>query len=210
MVSSAAKRAKLDSLATPPPTSGNVQRKTDSNKVACPVCSLMLPPGFLNTHLDDCLTKQSVDVVLVPDSTTEVEAVLVERKPLPPVWYYGMNHKKLKDLCEEHGIPTHGNQQQLQKRHQEFTIRYNAQLDVRKPRSKRQIISEILEEEEAKKRPVPTTEIKATDVAFQQLIAQIKRQQPPREAKRPPPPELDTEAADPEAEPEVIGSSPIL
>lgn len=54
---------------------------------------------------------------------------------MPKVVYNLLSERDLRKKLKEHGLSSHGNKQQLIRRHQEFVHMYNAQCDSLHPKS---------------------------------------------------------------------------
>ncbi|XP_063081260.1 E3 ubiquitin-protein ligase RAD18 isoform X3 [Cavia porcellus] len=104
-------------------------------KVDCPVCSVSIPENHINKHLDSCLSRE--------EKKDSLRSSAQKRKQLPKTVYNLLSDRDLKKKLKEHGLSTHGNKQQLIKRHQEFVHMYNAQCDALHPKSAAEIVEEI-------------------------------------------------------------------
>ncbi|XP_074054761.1 E3 ubiquitin-protein ligase RAD18 isoform X3 [Macrotis lagotis] len=105
------------------------------SKVECPVCSVSIPEAFINKHLDSCLSRE--------DKKESLRSSINKRKTMPKVVYNLLSERDLRKKLKEHGLSSHGNKQQLIRRHQEFVHMYNAQCDSLHPKSVAEIVKEI-------------------------------------------------------------------
>uniref|UniRef100_A0A8C2MF96 RING-type E3 ubiquitin transferase n=1 Tax=Cricetulus griseus TaxID=10029 RepID=A0A8C2MF96_CRIGR len=117
-----------------PVTPSTSTMKLDS-KVSCPVCGVNIPENHINKHLDSCLSRE--------EKKESLRSSAHKRKPLPKTVYNLLSDRDLKKKMKQHGLSTHGNKQQLIKRHQEFVHMYNAQCDALHPKSAAEIVQEI-------------------------------------------------------------------
>lgn len=122
---------------------------TQGDEVCCPICQTLIPSHYINTHLDKCLltSKQSDQVQnascsLGAQSTKRLPKLIYTPSLLPDKEL----NRKLTDL----GLPVTGNRQIRVKRHQEFTLFYNAECDKENPRTKKQLLKEFLQGETEK------------------------------------------------------------
>ncbi|XP_036594367.1 E3 ubiquitin-protein ligase RAD18 isoform X2 [Trichosurus vulpecula] len=104
-------------------------------KVECPVCSVSIPEAYINKHLDSCLSWE--------DKKESLRSSVNKRKTMPKVVYNLLSERDLRKKLKEHGLSSHGNKQQLIRRHQEFVHMYNAQCDSLHPKSVAEIVKEI-------------------------------------------------------------------
>ncbi|XP_072454691.1 E3 ubiquitin-protein ligase RAD18 isoform X2 [Notamacropus eugenii] len=104
-------------------------------KVECPVCSVSIPEAYINKHLDNCLSRE--------DKKESLRSSVNKRKTMPKVVYNLLSDRDLRKKLKEHGLSSHGNKQQLIRRHQEFVHMYNAQCDSLHPKSVAEIVKEI-------------------------------------------------------------------
>ncbi|XP_044531916.1 E3 ubiquitin-protein ligase RAD18 [Gracilinanus agilis] len=104
-------------------------------KVECPVCSVSIPEAYINKHLDSCLSRE--------DKKESLRSSVNKRKTMPKVVYNLLSDRDLRKKLKEHGLSSHGNKQQLIRRHQEFVHMYNAQCDSLHPKSVAEIVKEI-------------------------------------------------------------------
>ncbi|XP_068940139.1 E3 ubiquitin-protein ligase RAD18 isoform X2 [Petaurus breviceps papuanus] len=104
-------------------------------KVECPVCSVSIPESYINKHLDGCLSRE--------DKKESLRSSVNKRKTMPKVVYNLLSDRDLRKKLKEHGLSSHGNKQQLIRRHQEFVHMYNAQCDSLHPKSVAEIVKEI-------------------------------------------------------------------
>ncbi|KAF9965431.1 E3 ubiquitin-protein ligase rad18 [Mortierella alpina] len=153
----------LGTAPTPPtqPQPPSVQPK--HSLVPCPVCSMAIPEPYSNTHLDKyCLagTKDpaySIPYDMIMEQTAPVIALI------PKLTYSVLNDKQLRkklQVCglrasdhgvklgsrivrltasiscafQELGLPSHGDKQQMMKRHAEYVTIFNANCDASRPR----------------------------------------------------------------------------
>ncbi|KAJ7702227.1 hypothetical protein B0H17DRAFT_1043261 [Mycena rosella] len=150
-----------DSSPSDPPE-GDVP-KPDSI-VNCPVCDRRLKYKEINTHMDNnCAPISSVSAAKsgAPTSKTQKtqwsdlmrgqppkskgkgkdKAAEDDDYPLPKVSYDTLKEKQLRDKLAEHGLPTTGDRPVLTRRHQRWTMQWNANLD--KSAAKRQTKAEL-------------------------------------------------------------------
>lgn len=104
-------------------------------KVNCPVCGVSVSENHINKHLDNCLSRE--------EKKESLRSSVHKRKPLPKTVYNLLSDRDLKKKLKQQGLSTHGNKQQLIKRHQEFVHMYNAQCDALHPKSVAEIVQEI-------------------------------------------------------------------
>ncbi|XP_015990345.1 E3 ubiquitin-protein ligase RAD18 isoform X4 [Rousettus aegyptiacus] len=104
-------------------------------KVDCPVCGVNIPENHINTHLDNCLSRE--------EKKESLRSSIHKRKPLPKTVYNLLSDRDLKKKLKQYGLSIQGNKQQLIKRHQEFVHMYNAQCDALHPKSAAEIVQEI-------------------------------------------------------------------
>ncbi|XP_006917637.1 E3 ubiquitin-protein ligase RAD18 isoform X1 [Pteropus alecto] len=104
-------------------------------KVDCPVCGVNIPENHINTHLDNCLSRE--------EKKESLRSSVHKRKPLPKTVYNLLSDRDLKKKLKQYGLSIQGNKQQLIKRHQEFVHMYNAQCDALHPKSAAEIVQEI-------------------------------------------------------------------
>jgi len=102
---------------------------------------------------------------------------ITKKKYLPKLCYNIMSDKKIKELLREHGIITKGDRNSLIRRHKEFTIRHNAQVDNADPKPISGIVNQ-LNAEEGKVISLHSTnpqKISVSDKEFDKITQDIKR-----------------------------------
>ncbi|TPX45919.1 hypothetical protein SeLEV6574_g03545 [Synchytrium endobioticum] len=80
-----------------------------------------------------------------PGNSSSTEDQKLTFKPLPSVAYDAMNNVALKKLCNDVGIGSSHDRASMIKRHQQYTIIYNANADRRFPKPLRQVIAAFRE-----------------------------------------------------------------
>lgn len=72
------------------------------------------------------------------------------RKRIPGCVYSVMSISQLKKLLKEHKLPTDGDRKTLEKRHRNFVLLYNSNLDSLNPKSDDEIRKSVIESEKKK------------------------------------------------------------
>ncbi|KAL7487592.1 hypothetical protein ACHAW6_013174 [Cyclotella cf. meneghiniana] len=76
--------------------------------------------------------------------------ITLQRKTV--VSYHGMKRKKLAELCNKEGLPSHGTDEELKRRHSDYITLYNSECDSDHPRSVAELLKEINKRETERKR----------------------------------------------------------
>lgn len=191
--------------------------KLPAGHIACPVCQAPVHQDKADHHVNRCLEGRSSPPTLpnrqstsspgtqsryfsekpldLPttskpkQSTRQQQAISLKR--LPKMSYAAMSDAKLRKAMSDMGISSAGNRAQLQRRCTEFIAMWNANLDSKTPKSKRELVSEMKAWDRVQAKPV----IKATseeiesahqngkfDDNFSDLIAQARESMRKRKA----------------------------
>lgn len=127
-----------------------VAAQPDSN--VCPVCGKGVKLDLINEHLDSCLAREarkgqqgevSSDVLEPRRASAAAKATTAAPSRIPKMNYALMTETRLRTLLKEAGIPSHGSKLQLQRRHTEWANVWNANMDVKKPVSKRELLRRL-------------------------------------------------------------------
>ncbi|XP_022250410.1 E3 ubiquitin-protein ligase RAD18-like isoform X2 [Limulus polyphemus] len=160
------------------------------DRVACPVCSVPVPPNNINSHLDKCLLREE-------RKHFEKKKDGEKRKPIPKLVYHLLSDKDLKRKMKDFGLSTQGNRQSLIKRHKAFVVLYNSECDALQPLPVLEIIKKVEEQEKEEKVQATVTSffqydkrsdsgvieeeqkkyLKQHDSQFQQLIGDAQKRQ---------------------------------
>ena len=95
------------------------------------------------------------------------------REEWPKTIYGNMKKNKLKELCRSIGLPDHGNEQALKKRHQYFVTLYNSYCHSRNPKSQQEVVQEVKEWERNINK---ASMVDSGPAGFQQAFEVLKRQ----------------------------------
>ncbi|XP_068013785.1 E3 ubiquitin-protein ligase RAD18 [Melanerpes formicivorus] len=124
---------------SPESTPGQEQPSTSVlkavRKVECPVCEVPVPEQYINRHLDSCLGRE--------EKKDSLRSSALRRKPLCKVVYNLLSERELRRRLRALGLSARGSRQQLERRHQEFTLLYNAEGDSLQPRPAAELIREL-------------------------------------------------------------------
>jgi len=120
----------------------NSNNQTSSQgKTTCMVCGVPVQTRNYQLHLNNCL-----------DTKQPPQPVTVKRKPLPKLVYNLLKDSELKKKCKAVGLNMKGDRKTLITRHQKYTILYNSESDLEKPRSGLELVMQVEREEKAEKR----------------------------------------------------------
>jgi len=75
--------------------------------------------------------------------------ITLQRKTV--VSYHGLKRKKLVELCNREGLPSHGTDEELKRRHSDYITLYNSECDSDHPRSAAELLKEINKRETERK-----------------------------------------------------------
>ncbi|TRY92965.1 hypothetical protein DNTS_014838, partial [Danionella cerebrum] len=142
-------------------------------KVECPVCEVGVPEQHINKHLDMCLNRESKKEVLRSAG---------RRKGIPKLLYSLITTPKLKKMLKESHLSAQGSRDQLVRRHQEFTLMYNAQCDALNPKSAEEIAKEVENNErlknqlDNKRKPIMVTTKNQTAEEIEEVHSAYRKQ----------------------------------
>ncbi|XP_075231649.1 E3 ubiquitin-protein ligase RAD18-like isoform X2 [Lycorma delicatula] len=111
--------------------------------VSCPVCSVDIPEGNINIHLDKCLAGVS--------SPPKCQRKVTKRDPIPKRVYSMMSEKELRKWLKNYGLNTMGDKKALISRLQRYTVLFNSECDKENPRHVNEIIRQVEKEEKEEK-----------------------------------------------------------
>eukprot|EP00118_Oscarella_pearsei_P006491 m.29413 g.29413 ORF g.29413 m.29413 type:complete len:523 (+) comp31166_c0_seq3:190-1758(+) len=139
------------------PSKSSSLPERQNHTVACPACGAAVSAFHINAHLDRCLDERRVTERAMQQSQRKANHRL---KRLPKLVYTPalLSDKALNKKLVEVGLPTTGNRQTKIKRHRDFTIAYNAELDHENPRSLQRLVKEFMKTEAAKSAAEEKTE----------------------------------------------------
>jgi len=118
------------------------QLLTQPNRTPCPVCSVPIPDKAINQHVEKCLSTRKAPPVVQP---------VKKRSALPKLVYALLKDKELKNKCKEFGLNPKGDRKSLISRLQKYTLLYNTESQLEKPRSKMMILMQVEREEKEEK-----------------------------------------------------------
>ena len=178
-------KSAMAELSTPDPVQAPVR-----NGVACPVCGMVMPTeAEVGAHLDEGCGKSRKRGRVMNDFIQRKSAQPQSKKLDPekytinkkPKGYYNVPLKQLKGMCTAAGLPCDRPQDQLKELHRQFVLRWNVACDSVEPKSKKQIVKEVLLWELAKendKRAQPikdlSTHVRQNQDEFAKLMAQAR------------------------------------
>ena len=110
------------------------QLLTQPNRTPCPVCSVPIPDRAINQHVEKCLSTRKAPPVVQP---------VKKRSALPKLVYALLKDKELKNKCKEFGLNPKGDRKSLTSRLQKYTLLYNTESQLDKPRSKMMILMQV-------------------------------------------------------------------
>lgn len=160
----------------------------------CPVCNeYMKIKDIESKHIAGCLARNSKPnsregAYTGGNSGEFLHMPLPSRtespQKLPSVAYSLMTERKLREVVRDLGIPSRGDKQILEQRHKEWINMWNANVDSKHQKSKRELLEELSEWEKTVTESTVSTDIKKIDTKqwnnahstdFQDLIAAARR-----------------------------------
>ncbi|KAJ7090341.1 hypothetical protein B0H15DRAFT_838224 [Mycena belliarum] len=169
---------------------------TPETIVKCPVCNASLKFKEINGHMDNnCEVKSSAppsksqksqwsDLMRgAPTSKGKGKEKMAESEGdrLPKVSYDTLKEKQLRDKLMAHGLPTTGERATLTRRHQRWTMMFNANLDksASKRQSKAELRNDLKKWEEQRKNKkekitVDESHLKTHDSEFRKLVSMAR------------------------------------
>jgi len=124
----------------PSTTPGGSDGKQRASTVQCPICGVGVQEGFINSHVDVCLTRGGAFGSAIAEAVgggsspkdefgnENAEEQYAVAK-LPRLVYHIMKDKPLRKLLSDAGLSSIGRREQMIERHKEFTLRVNATID---------------------------------------------------------------------------------
>mmetsp|Transcript_6840 Transcript_6840/g.8631 ORF Transcript_6840/g.8631 Transcript_6840/m.8631 type:complete len:679 (-) Transcript_6840:82-2118(-) len=101
--------------------------------------------------LKPSVTNVPIAVPSIPNPYKKQKSVTLIQKPpmkrMASYRLYGMKRTQLDKLCNEHGLPTNGNDEDKKSRLKKFVDLYNAECDAEFPRSKQKLVNELRQRE---------------------------------------------------------------
>ena len=153
----------------------------DDGLVACPVCSRRMKPVQVNAHLDRCIEGASPPPPPVPaqpaphslranrsNAATPAPSQPVSRatrssarptsaapplNPIPKLSYTMLNDKTLRAKMRDLGISDSGSRKILVERHREWVNIWNANVDAKYPKTKKELLAALATWERAYNKP---------------------------------------------------------
>ncbi|TCD70580.1 E3 ubiquitin-protein ligase rad18 [Steccherinum ochraceum] len=194
---------------SPPPRPSSSKSPQEAT---CPSCGKMVPFSTINDHLDsgcklylksDAKQKQKQkdgwgNIFGNPETGSSKakgkgrsrEDLPIEdtAEPLPKVSYGTLKPKRLKEMLQELDLPSTGERDVLQARHQRWIIIFNANLDASERKSTNQLKQDLAAWEKAKQSKKPTVDEKKYErenhQVYADLIARAKASAPPKAQPR--------------------------
>eukprot|EP01084_Bolivina_argentea_P104481 187075_1 len=137
----------IDTSALEPPKNRRKLTHPNNNKkrndtVHCPVCAKAIVKSFINSHMDECLLKPKIVETLHNDQKErcdhdeDIDIAMVRTKEncsvkvLPFLAYTHMKERELRKIVNRLHLNSNGNKKLLVKRHREFVLRHNSQIDA--------------------------------------------------------------------------------
>lgn len=127
------------SIVEPEPCIDLTSSSTSSSLPSCPICQCRVSSRLLESHANRCLDR-SASKNAVLDSPVKGTRFT---KPLPKVAYHVVKDKQLKKLLSDNNLSIGGTRKERIKRHKEFVMRFNANLDSSSPRPASEIQREM-------------------------------------------------------------------
>ncbi|CAL4145340.1 unnamed protein product, partial [Meganyctiphanes norvegica] len=119
-----------------------VKGKLNEPTSTCPVCAVSVPERNINLHLDACLQRTE------KENTQQVEKPSsLRRKNMAKLVYSLLSDKQLRQKLKEVGLNNQGDKQTLMRRHQRYTVLYNAECDLERPRALSELVRQVEREE---------------------------------------------------------------
>jgi len=150
-------QAHRHSMPSPTPSTPSSVDSTGKKSaiVECPICNISLPSYRINAHLDyhtdSSVTIKEKEHPASP--STEAIRAFYQREPRRTVPVYKiMKDSQLRKWLAKEGLPSHGSKKEMEKRHREFVILFNAQMNAARPMSVRDVVRKVVEEEQNRDR----------------------------------------------------------
>ncbi|KAF2083685.1 DNA repair protein rad18, partial [Saccharata proteae CBS 121410] len=134
----------------------DAEYQPEDGLVPCPICRTRMKAEAVFTHLDNCDGEKKKNEIprttrsRPPTTTTFSNRLPTLQNPtkpppsrLPQLNYSLMTDNQLKKKLKELGIPNFGNKPLLIRRHTEWQNLWNSNIDSTKPRTKRELLSEL-------------------------------------------------------------------
>lgn len=114
--------------------------------VTCPICQHLVLYKKLNAHLDDNCSPSTRADNESSSSLLSAEKGVETAQPryLPSTAYFLMGDKELKRMLKDAGLPVTGTVSAMQKRHQQYVLLHNANVDRAKPKPASAIVNDVL------------------------------------------------------------------
>ncbi|KAF9466269.1 hypothetical protein BDZ94DRAFT_1251555 [Collybia nuda] len=158
--------------------------------VSCPLCAKAVKYKNINIHIDNGCpdlppaaprsSKMEWNKLMAPKSSwgkDEESGSKDSDFPLPKASYGMLKDKKLKEMLAEHGLPTTGERTLLIKRHQQWVMAYNANLDksvsMRRPISALRKDLKKWESDRARQKKSPVEDMVAHEKRHKDEFAQL-------------------------------------
>ena len=120
------------------------RQKRGLNCVECPVCGKFTEKRRIEDHVNRCLDTDSQEESPTKELTPQIKQnPEPKRVPLAKKVYSLLKEKDLRQILKDLGLSTTGNKKQLEKRHKEYVLLYNAECDALNPRPVHVLVNEI-------------------------------------------------------------------
>eukprot|EP00092_Neocalanus_flemingeri_P018632 GFUD01020177.1.p1 GENE.GFUD01020177.1~~GFUD01020177.1.p1 ORF type:complete len:780 (+),score=229.16 GFUD01020177.1:45-2384(+) len=126
-----------------PPTQPS-SSASQPTRTPCPVCQVSIPDRTINLHVEKCLSTRKAPPPPLIQPTKK-------RAALPKLVYALLKDSELKKKCREFGLNPKGDRKGLIHRLQKYTLLYNTESQLDKPRSRMEIVMQVEREEKEEK-----------------------------------------------------------